>query len=67
MKQGAILRAAFGDTTTPSLYSQNGAALVAEKSANNGTLVIVKNKRDYPFEQLFTEDERVSGFFSNFI
>jgi hypothetical protein len=65
-QMGAALKTALGDAGVQPLVCDDGTALVASTRAGAATLVTVTNNRDYPFEALFTPEQRLCSFFRSF-
>jgi hypothetical protein len=62
---GAPLKAALGDIGKQPL--DGDAVLVATKRAGSTQLLFVTNNREYPFADIFTPEQRLSGFYRNFL
>jgi hypothetical protein len=62
---GAALKAALGDIGKQPL--EGDAVLVATKRAGSAQLLFVTNNREYPFADVFTPEQRLSGFYRNFL
>ncbi len=62
---GPALKAALGDLGKQPLESD--AVLVATKRAGSAQLLFVTNNREYPFADIFTPEQRLSGFYRNFL
>ena len=62
---GAPLKAALGDIGKQPL--EGDAVLVATKRAGSAQLLFVTNNREYPFADIFTPEQRLSGFYRNFL
>ncbi len=60
---GGRLRRALGNAGRPPLECPDGTALVACKRAGPATLVVVTNNSHYPFEALFTAEQRTTFFY----
>jgi len=65
-KFGPSLKTALGDIGAQPLECADRTALIASTQAGAATLVYVTNNQAYPFEQLFTEEQRQSSFFRSF-
>ena len=62
---GVPLKAALGDIGKQPL--EGDAVLVATKRAGSAQLLFVTNNREYPFADIFTPEQRLSGFYRNFL
>ena len=64
---GSSLTAALGDIGRQPLECADAAVLVATKRAGNARLVFVTNNREYPFAELFTPEQQLTGFYRDFL
>lgn len=63
---GGTLQAALGDAGRQPLECADAQALIASKRAPGATLVVVTNNDCYPFEQLFSDEQRMASFWRIF-
>jgi hypothetical protein len=63
--QGTRLKTALGDIGRQSLESDS--VLVATKRSGLAQLLFVTNNRDYPFADIFTPEQRLTGFYRHFL
>jgi hypothetical protein len=65
-KVGTALTGALGEIGRAPLAPADDGALVKTMRAGAARLVVVTNNRDYPFDTLFTDEQRLSTFFRTF-
>lgn len=66
-KAAAALLETLKDAGRQPLESVDSTTLIASKKAEGATLVFVTNNQEYPFEELFTPDQRLAQFWRLFM